>query len=260
MEKVAVQTPRRRALVSGGISIAVHALIAGVCALVVVTAEMDAPEFLELNIGRLTQRQLARIMEQSLRPTSPGAPSERTRTPERRLPRVDMPAVSPTDVERRLLPDRVALTEEKHDIAPSRPASTGVPSIESMVASEQKAVFDGSQIDVGPRPGEGIESEHVGSDIQPVFLIEGELTGRSFHKAAITEVPDIPARTQVQLDVVVAPSGAIISAMVTRKENAALETFAVNYIRRSRFDPRSAGAPQENQTGRITITFAPGPR
>ena len=97
----------------------------------------------------------------------------------------------------------------------------------------------------------------MGSDIQPVFVIEGELKGRDFHEAAITSVPDIPARTQVHLDLIVAPTGAVISALVARKENAALEAFATGYIRRCRFDTLPPEMPQENQTGRIVITFAP---
>jgi hypothetical protein len=91
-----------------------------------------------------------------------------------------------------------------------------------------------------------------------VFQIEGDLIGRRFYEAAITETPNVPAQTRIQFDLVVSPSGAVISALVVRRENSDLEAFAANYLRRCRFDPLPAGMPQENQTGRITITFSAG--
>ena len=241
---------------SAVITLLIHVVLVGVFALVVVRSEIQPPEFVELNIGRLSPQQITRMIEQSERAMETTAPEQRLQTPQRRLPRIDMPSISPTDVERRMLPDNVALDEEKHSIAPSRPAGQGLPSVSAVMEGDRKMLYEGAHVDVGPRPGEGIESEHVGSDIQPVFLIEGELTGRKFHEAALTEVPDIPARTQVQLDLVVAPNGSVVSVIVVRKENALLERFAVDYVRRSRFDSLSPEAPQENQTGRMTITFA----
>ena len=241
---------------SGAIALLIHGVLVGVLALIVVRAEIQPPEFVELNIGRLSQQQITRMIEQSERAMETTAPEQRMQTPQRRLPRIDVPAISPTDVERRLLPDNVALDAEKHSVTPPRPAGQGLPSVSTVIEGDRKMLYEGAHVDVGPRPGEGIESEHVGSDIQPVFLIEGELTGRKFHEATLTEVPEIPARTQVQLELVVAPNGSIVSVIVARKENAELETFAVNYVRRSRFDSLSPDAPQENQTGRMTITFA----
>jgi periplasmic protein TonB len=248
-----------RTWLSAGISLGAHAALFAMFALIVVRNEVEPPEFVELNIGRLSQRQLSRMIEQSERAPGTSAPQERMQTPQRRLPQIDTPGIRPTEVERRLLPDRVSLDEEKAVAIPSRPTGQGLPSALTVIEGDRKARYEGGNIDVGPRPGEGIESEHVGSDIQPVFLIEGELTGRRFQEAALTTIPDISARIQVQVDLIVAPSGSVISAIVRRKENAALEQFAVNYLRRSRFDPLPPEAPQENQNGRITITFASRP-
>jgi periplasmic protein TonB len=254
-----IETRRGRSFAGAAISIGIHIVIAAIFALIVVSFEVAPPEFVELNIGRLTQQQLTRMIEQGERAAETSAPGDRMQTPQRRLPHIDMPAIRPTDVERRLLPDQVSLDQEKRHVQPVRPAGHGIPALESFVETERKTLYEGTQIDIGPRPGEGIESEHVGSDLQPVFLIEGDLSGRRFHEASITEVPDIPARTQVIVDVTVAPDGSIISAIIARKETASLEAFAVNFIRRSQFDRLPPGAPQVNQTGRITITFVPRP-
>jgi hypothetical protein len=251
-----LHTPEGRLAASGALASVITLALAGLLALVVVDYETIAPEFVELNLGRLSTQQLTQLMRQAERAAESAAPDERTRAPHRRLPEVEVPSIAPSEVERRLVPDRVSLDEERL-VTPPRPSRSGVPELHSLVRPGNRVLYEGSQIDLGPSPGEGIESTHVGSDIQPVFVIEGQLKGRDFHEAAITAVPDIPARTQVHLDLTVAPSGAVISALVARKENAALEAFATDYIRRCRFDRLPTEMPQENQTGRIVITFAP---
>ncbi len=248
------ESERGRLLVGAAAALGAHLVLAGLCALLVVNFAVEPPEFVELNVGRLSTQQLTRLIEQSEATAVQSSPDERSRAPERRLPEVDMPAITPSETERAMLPDQVSLEQERIASPPPRPAGTVAPELPS-VGSDNKVIYEGARLDLGERPGEGIESEHVGSDIQPIFLIEGELRGREFHEAAITEVPEMPARTQVLLDVVVAPSGAVISAIVARKENAELEEFAVNFIRRCRFDPLPPSMPQENQAGRITITF-----
>jgi len=239
---------------SAGISFLLHAVLAAVLAVIVVNYTAPSPEFVELNVGRISRDELARLVEEAERAAETSPPDRRARTPARRLPRIDMPTISPSEAERRLLPERVALEAEKAPVLPPRPARSTIPSLPPS-AGERKVLYEGARIDLGPRPGEGIESEHVGSDIHPVFLIEGEVRGRKFYEAAVTQVPEMPADTRIQLDVAVAPSGAIISAIVVRRENASLEEFATSYLRRSRFDPLPDDLPQVNQTGRITITF-----
>jgi len=248
------ETERGRLLLGAAAAVGVHVLLAGMFALLVVSFAVEPPEFVELNVGRLSTQQLTRLIQESEATAVQSSPDERARTPERRLPEIDMPAISPSETERAMLPDQVSLNEERLQSLPPRPAGAVVPELPS-VGTDSKVLYEGARLDLGERPGEGIESEHVGSDIQPIFLIEGQLRGREFHEAAITEVPEMPARTQVLLDVVVAPSGAVVSAIVARKENAELEEFAVNYMRRCRFDALPPSMPQENQTGRITITF-----
>lgn len=252
-----VETPQGRMQAGVTLSLAAHLLLAGLFALVVIDFHTPAREVVELNVGRFSQQQLARMLRQAQQAAELTAPNERLQTPLRRLPKIDVPTVSPSEVERRLLPERVSLDDEKFSRPPPRPAAQATPALRSPVEGSRKILYEGAHLDLGPRPGEGIESEHVGSDIQPVFVIEGQLQGRKFHEAALTSVPDIPARTQVQLDLVVAPSGAVISVLVARKENPALETFAIGYVRRCRFDALPKDVPQENQRGRITITFAP---
>jgi len=248
-------TPRARLVFSAALSLGGHAALFGLLALIVVNYRVTPPEFVELNIGRVSQQQMLRMIYEAQHADALSEPGERARTPTQRLPRIDVPTIRPDEVERRLLPERIAVRDEKPVPPPRAPAMAPPPS-PSM--GDRKVLYEGTrQVEVGPRPGEGITSEHVGSDIHPVFLIEGELQGRHFHEAALTTVPDVPARTQVQLDVVVAPSGSVISVLVARKENARLETFAVNYIRRCRFDPLPGDMPQENQSGRITVTFTP---
>ena len=249
-------TVEGRSVLSGAVAVGLHVLLVGVFALIVVSVHVEPPEFMELNVGRLSQQQLTRLIRDSEQAVTQSSPEERVAAPDRRLPEVDMPAISPTEQERRLLPSRVSLDEERVQSPPPRPAGTMVP-VAPAVGAGEKVMYEGTRLDIGQRPGEGIESEHVGSDIQPVFLIEGQLRGRRFHQAAITEVPEMPARTQIKLDVIVAPRGSVISAIVVRRENAELEEFATSFIRRCRFDPLPAAMPQENQSGRVTITFTP---
>ena len=252
-----IETPQGRLRAGAAISVGAHVLLATLFAAVAVDLHTPSREFVELNVGRFSQQQLTRMLRQAQRAAEVTAPSERLQTPLKRLPKIDVPTISPSEVERRLLPERVSLDDEKFSAPPPRPAGPAVPALQSLVEGSRKVLYEGARLELGPRPGEGIESEHVGSDIQPVFVIEGQLKGRDFHEATLTSVPDIPARTQVQLDLVVAPSGAVISVLVARKENAALESFAIGYLRRCRFDALPADAPQENQAGRITITFTP---
>lgn len=248
-------TQQGRLWASAGLSLLIHGALALFCAVVAINFVVPSPEFVELNVGRFTQQQLARIIHDQERVAEASSPDRRAQTPTKRLPKIDMPTIRPTEMDRMLLPEQVALEEDKASVPPLRPASPPVLPL-PVSTSDRKVLYEGTQIDLGPRPGEGIESEHVGSDIQPVFLIEGELRGRRFHEAAVTQAPEVPAQTKIQLDVTVAPSGAIISAIVVRREIADLEDFAVSYLRRSRFDPLPADVPQMNQTGRITITFA----
>jgi len=251
-------TSQGRIWLSAGISLLVHGVFLVLFAFIAINFSVPSPEFVELNIGRISQRQLTRMIQESEQAAETAAPDRRARTPQRRLPKIDMPVISPTEAERRLVPEQVSLDEEKFIVPPTRPAGPSAPPLPAG-GSDKKVLYEGAQINLGPRPGEGIESEHVGSDIQPVFLIEGDLTGRRFYEAAVTEVPDVPAQTRIQLDLTVAPSGAIISTILARRENAALEAFATSYLRRCRFDPLPVNAPQVNQTGRITITFAVRP-
>ena len=232
----------------------VHILLAGLFAVIAISVHVEPPEFMELNVGRLSQRQLTRMIQESEQAVTPSSPEQRVAAPQRRLPEIDMPAIASSEQERRLLPSRVSLDEERVQTPPPRPAGASVPVLPTLGAGD-KVMYEGTRLDLGSRPGEGIESEHVGSDIQPVFLIEGQLRGRRFHQAAITRVPEMPARTQIRMDVTVSPTGSVISAIVTRRENATLEEFATSFIRRCRFDPLPSAMPQENQSGRITITF-----
>jgi len=257
MSGLAPTTRQGRMWVSAGVSLLLHGVLALVFAIVAINFTVPSPEFVELNVGRFSQQQLTRMIQDREQATEASAPDQRAQTPKKHLPKINMPTISVTEAERVFLPERVALEEDKASAPPLRPAAPAVPPLPA--SGDRKVLYEGSQIDLGPRPGEGIESEHVGSDIHPVFLIEGELRGRRFQEAAVTEVPEVPARTRIQLDVTVAPSGAIISAIVVRREIAELENFATSYLRRCRFDPLPAEVPQVNQIGRITITFAVRP-
>ena len=249
------ESPRSRMALSGLVAVGGHLVLCGMFAAVLVDFGVKPPEFVELNVGRFTRQQLTRLMRESERAIVQRSQGERSAVPKRHLPKIDMPAIAPTDEERMLLPDRVSLDDEELRRVPLRPPSAVMHAMPEL-GSDQKVLYEGTRLNLGPRPGEGVVSEHVGSDIQPVFLIEGQLRGRRFHRAAVTEAPEMPARTRIQLDVIVAPSGAVISAIVARKENAELEAFSTSFIRRCRFDALPSHMPQGNQTGRITITFA----
>ncbi|HNZ37911.1 MAG TPA: hypothetical protein PLG27_00935 [Candidatus Latescibacteria bacterium] len=251
------ETPQARNRTAAIVSFGLHGLLAAAAAFFAITAATPPPEFVELNVGRLSQAELNRLIQEGERASAAASPEERAQTPQQRLPDIEMPTISPTEAERRLMPTQVALKENKVFVAPPRPTAIAAPPI-PVQSIDRKVRYEGGQISLGPRPGEGIVSEHVGSDIHPVFQIEGDLIGRRFYEAAITETPNVPAQTRIQFDLVVSPSGAVISALVVRRENSDLEAFAANYLRRCRFDPLPAGMPQENQTGRITITFSAG--
>jgi hypothetical protein len=249
-----LETPRGRTYLSAGIALSGHLLFAGLAALILVNFTVPAPEFVELNMGRFSRDQLMRMIHESEKAVARSSPGKRATVPTKRLPEIDMPAISPSAEERMMMPDQVSLDAEKTTAVPVRPPGSAIVPMPTVVGV-RKAVYEGARLDLGSRPGEGIESEHVGSDIKPIFLIEGQLRGRRFHKAALTETPEMPARTQIRLDVVVDPGGNIISVLVARKENAKLEEFATNFIRRCRFDALPTHMPQQNQTGRSTITF-----
>ena len=239
------------------VSLGIHGVLAAVAAFFVLNAATPPPEFVELNVGRMSNAELNRLIQEGERAAAAASPEQRAQTPQQRLPEIEMPTISPSEAERRIMPTQVALQENKVFVAPPRTAAVAAPPL-PVQSVDRKVRYEGGQISLGPRPGEGIVSEHVGSDIHPVFQIEGDLLGRRFYEAAITERPNVPAQTRIQFDLIVAPSGSVISALVVRRENPDLEAFAANFLRRCRFDPLPAGMPQENQTGRITITFSTG--
>jgi hypothetical protein len=237
------------------VSVGIHAAMAAAAAILAINAVTPQPEFVELNMGRMSEAEMNRLIQEGERAAAATSPNQRSQTPQQRLPEIEMPTISPTESDRRLMPAQIALQENKAFVAPPRPTAAAAPPI-PVRGIDRKVLYEGGQISLGPRPGEGIVSEHVGSDIHPVFQIEGDLMGRRFYEAAITETPNVPAQTRIQFDLIVAPTGAVISALVVRRENADLEGFAASYLRRCRFDALPAHMAQENQTGRITITFA----
>ena len=100
----------------------------------------------------------------------------------------------------------------------------------------------------------GDEGEGTSEEKSAPFQIEG--LNRNTLTSPLPAYPvKIPATIKVRITV--GPQGGVVQSVPLMKGNPQLERAVMDVLKRWRFNPLPANAPQENQTGVITFRFRP---
>ncbi|HID09961.1 MAG TPA: TonB family protein [Candidatus Latescibacteria bacterium] len=218
---------------AGLLSLAGHLLLTWVLYRTPVEVRPEAPEVVELHLGRVAVEGWERggTIWEGGRPGSEVEvePPSLTAPAQERLPLLP-PAVPPVGVQ----------------LSPAR--KVVIPDI------GERRYFLGREVEVGPPVGVGAETAQVGEEAEPDFRITGEVKDRVIlYKVLPRYPPEVQSEAVITLWFTVRPDGTVGEVHPVRKGEPRLENEAVAALKQWRFNSLSPDAG--DQTGEITFYY-----
>lgn len=253
-----------------GASLGMHLVLGGLCALWATSRpQTPAPGALQLEVGTFAQgrpvQQAQAATEDQETPVSESTPPSSEASQD----------AAPNET-----PDSEAASEPSTPVnLPEQEASTGdeAPPEDPPAEAEQDA-SPTTDASASPAPekqatqGEAASSESEGGE--PTGQAAGASTGEAGtadeeDKAAPFNIEGldrtrlygpVPQYTEkvnatIKVEITVSPEGRVVGQRLRQKANPSLEREVMKALKQWRFNPLPAGAPQENQTGVVTVRF-----
>ncbi len=249
-----------------GASLAAHALFILVFALL--TAGRPEPQrlgFVQVNIGpfargRPVQQAEAEQPEaevptptpEETAPQQPEEPPEPTTQPQQEQPAPESKPVDLPDQQEPVQNEEQTEVPETETVAPRQPPAAEAEEAQEMQPEQQTAAVGGGQASGETGAASGEEGDGADPQESAPYDIEG-----LNREAVYAPLPRFVDKQNVDLSfqITVNPSGRVVGARPVLKGNPALEQEVRRVLQQWRFNPLPAGAPQANQTGRITFRF-----
>lgn len=235
------------------VSVGIHGLILLAFLIVQVSRLIDEPEPIPVNFASLTPSR------------SDAEPFREDRTSSR--PEVDLPArpmleessallrISDADRMISTAPPRVDRPELTERIVSSPRFRTDITT--PVTLEQERAPFTPMKIEdeiLQPQPDVDPVSSQL--EVEPSFNISWEGPKRTKTSGALPRFPEgLNRAATVQLAVIVAPDGTVISVTIQTKGIPELDRISVDAVRTWRFSPLDVAITQQNQKGIVTFKY-----
>ncbi|MCK5381551.1 MAG: hypothetical protein KAJ81_08770, partial [Candidatus Latescibacteria bacterium] len=239
-------------------SLVLHGLLGVLLLKICVQVHPKAPEFVELNLGRVASAGLSEFADpvapHALTPSPPakglgGAP-KRVEIPKQRMIEIEEPAISVSEEERMARKRLRTEGDEKRMPIPER-KRIYLRKGETAPAMGEKKQFD-RKMDIGIPPGSGVETTQVGADVEAAFSIEGEVKNRKILSKVLPDPSEVHREAVIRIGFTVRPDGMVGTTKPVRKGDTHLENLALAALKQWRFHALSPEQEQIIQTGEIT--------
>ena len=237
-----------------GASVLLHLLvILGLGLVAVAAAEPEQLGYIEVDFGPLTEGRPVRVAEE----TQPEVPEVENEKP----PQPEPQAAPPEEAKPVDLPDQPAEVVEE-EVVEAPQTETIAPQQQNSEAEVRKPEPKPEQNTVKPLGGgntggtTGAAQGDAGSgnDEQKAAPFDIEGLNRT---PVYTPLPQYAEKVNavIKVRVFVDPRGNVASVIPVQKGSPSLDQAVIQAVRRWRFNPLPAGAPQQNQPGTITFRF-----
>ncbi len=242
-------------------SLVLHGLLGVLLLKICVQVHPKAPEFVELNLGRVASAGLSEFVDpvapHALTPSAPekalGGIPKRVDIPKRRMIEIEEPAISVSEEERMARKRLTSEGDEKRVPVPEK-KRVYLRKQEALPAMGEKKQFD-RKMDIGIAPGSGVETTQVGADVQAAFTIEGEVKNREILSKVLPDPTEVHREAVIRIWFTVRPDGTVGETKPVRKGDTHLENLALAAMKQWRFHALSPEQEQIIQTGEITFTY-----
>jgi outer membrane biosynthesis protein TonB len=242
-------------------SLVLHGLLGVLLLKICVQVHPKAPEFVELNLGRVTSAGLSEFVDpvapHALTPSAPekalGGTPKRVEIPKRRMIEIEEPAISVSE-EERMARKRLTREEDEKRMPIPEKKRLYLRKQEAFPAMGEKKHFD-RKMDIGIVPGSGRETTQVGADVEAAFTIEGEVKNREILSKVLPDPTEVHREAVIRIWFTVRPDGMVGATKPVRKGDTHLENLALAALKQWRFHALNPEQKQVIQTGEITFTY-----
>ena len=242
-------------------SLVLHGLFGVLLLKICVQVHPKAPEFVELNLGRVASANFSGFMDpvapHALTPSAPekalGGTPKRVDIPKRRMIEIEEPAISVSE-EERMARKRLTGEEDEKRMPISEKKRLYLRKQEAVPAMGEKKHFD-RKMDIGIAPGSGRETTQVGADVEAAFTIEGEVKNREILSKVLPDPTEVHREAVIRIWFTVRPDGMVGATKPVRKGDTHLENLALAALKQWRFHALNPEQEQVIQTGEITFTY-----